>query len=69
VDQFVELLGELAEARKVEQAARVRTDADLLPLMRKAIEPAYPLPATWPRTTCWSGCSASTRCSAAHAEC
>ncbi|HEY3607612.1 MAG TPA: glycosyltransferase [Pseudonocardiaceae bacterium] len=44
VDQFVELLGELAEARKVEQAARVRTDADLLPLMRKAIEPAYPLP-------------------------
>jgi GT2 family glycosyltransferase/glycosyltransferase involved in cell wall biosynthesis len=44
VDQFVELLGGLAEARKVEQAARVRTDADLLPLMRKAIEPAYPLP-------------------------
>ncbi|HEX3647939.1 MAG TPA: glycosyltransferase family 2 protein, partial [Pseudonocardiaceae bacterium] len=44
VDQFVELLGELAEARKVEQAARVRTDTDLLPLMRKAIEPAYPLP-------------------------
>jgi GT2 family glycosyltransferase/glycosyltransferase involved in cell wall biosynthesis len=44
VDQFVELLGELAEARKTEQAARVRTDADLLPLMRKAIEPAYPLP-------------------------
>jgi GT2 family glycosyltransferase/glycosyltransferase involved in cell wall biosynthesis len=44
VDQFVELLGGLAEARKVEQATRVRTDADLLPLMRKAIEPAYPLP-------------------------
>ncbi len=44
IDQFVELLGELAPARKAEQAARVRTDADLLPLMRKAIEPAYPLP-------------------------
>ena len=44
IDQFVELLGDLAEARAVEQAARVRTDADLLPLMRKAIEPAYPLP-------------------------
>ena len=44
IDQFVELLGELAQARAVEQAARVRTDADLLPLMRKAIEPAYPLP-------------------------
>jgi GT2 family glycosyltransferase len=44
IDQFVELLGELAPARAVEQAARVRTDADLLPLFRKAIEPAYPLP-------------------------
>jgi GT2 family glycosyltransferase/glycosyltransferase involved in cell wall biosynthesis len=44
VDQFVELLPELAEARRAEQAARVRTDADLLPLMRRAMEPAYPLP-------------------------
>jgi GT2 family glycosyltransferase/glycosyltransferase involved in cell wall biosynthesis len=44
IDQFVELLSELAPARAVEQAARVRSDADLLPLMRKAIEPAYPLP-------------------------
>jgi GT2 family glycosyltransferase/glycosyltransferase involved in cell wall biosynthesis len=44
IDRFVELLGELAPARAVEQAARVRSDADLLPLMRKAIEPAYPLP-------------------------
>jgi glycosyltransferase involved in cell wall biosynthesis len=44
IDQFVEMLGSLAESRKVEQAARVRTDADLLPLLRKAIEPAYPLP-------------------------
>lgn len=44
VDQFVELLDGLAKSRAVEQAARVRTDADLVPLMRKAIEPAYPLP-------------------------
>lgn len=44
IDRFVELLGELAPARKTEQAARVRTDTDLLPLFRKAIEPAYPLP-------------------------
>lgn len=44
IDQFVELLPSLAESRAVEQAARVRTDADLLPLLRKALEPAYPLP-------------------------
>ncbi|OXM44210.1 glycosyltransferase [Amycolatopsis alba] len=44
IDQFVELLPSLAESRAAEQAARVRTDADLLPLMRKALEPAYPLP-------------------------
>lgn len=44
IDQFVELLPSLAESRAVEQAARVRTDTDLLPLMRKALEPAYPLP-------------------------
>ncbi|WP_394360658.1 glycosyltransferase [Amycolatopsis sp. SB7-3] len=44
IDQFVELLPSLAEARATEQAARVRTDADLLPLLRKALEPAYPLP-------------------------
>lgn len=44
VDQFVELLPALARARAAEQAARVRTDADLLPLLRKALEPAYPLP-------------------------
>ena len=44
IDQFVELLPELKQAREVEQQARVRTDADLLPLMRKAMEPAYPLP-------------------------
>ncbi|GAB3583981.1 glycosyltransferase [Amycolatopsis endophytica] len=44
IDQFVELLPSLAESRAAEQAARVRTDADLIPLMRKALEPAYPLP-------------------------
>jgi GT2 family glycosyltransferase/glycosyltransferase involved in cell wall biosynthesis len=44
IDQFVELLPRLAKARAAEQAARVRTDADLVSLMRKAIEPAYPLP-------------------------
>ncbi|MFC4004221.1 glycosyltransferase [Prauserella oleivorans] len=44
IDQFVELLPALAEARAAEQAARVRTDADLLPLLRNALEPAYPLP-------------------------
>ncbi|MCP2258650.1 Glycosyltransferase, GT2 family [Streptoalloteichus tenebrarius] len=44
IDQFVELLPSLAESRRVEQSSRVRTDADLVPLMRKAMEPAYPLP-------------------------
>jgi GT2 family glycosyltransferase/glycosyltransferase involved in cell wall biosynthesis len=44
IDQFVELLPSLAGSRQVEQAARVRSDADLIPLMRKAMEPAYPLP-------------------------
>jgi GT2 family glycosyltransferase/glycosyltransferase involved in cell wall biosynthesis len=44
IDQFVELLPSLAESRKAEQAARRVTDADLVPLMRKAMEPAYPLP-------------------------
>ncbi|GAB3296156.1 glycosyltransferase [Parasphingorhabdus pacifica] len=44
IDQFVELLPSLRESREVEQRARVRTDTDLVPLMRKAMEPAYPLP-------------------------
>ncbi|HEX3787275.1 MAG TPA: glycosyltransferase [Pseudonocardiaceae bacterium] len=44
IDRFTDLLPELIKARAVEQAARVRTDADLEPLMRKAIEPANPLP-------------------------
>jgi GT2 family glycosyltransferase/glycosyltransferase involved in cell wall biosynthesis len=44
IDQFVELLPSLASSRQAEQAARVRSDADLVPLMRRAMEPAYPLP-------------------------
>lgn len=44
IDQFVELLASLTASRKAEQAARVRSDADLIPLMRKAMEPAFPLP-------------------------
>lgn len=44
IDQFVELLPSLKLSREQEQQARVRSDADLLPLMRKAMEPAYPLP-------------------------
>lgn len=44
IDQFVELLPKLATSRQTEQAARVRSDADLIPLMRRAMEPAYPLP-------------------------
>ncbi|WP_433265316.1 glycosyltransferase [Actinosynnema sp. CS-041913] len=43
IDQFVELLPSLNESRKVEQAKRRVSDADLVPLMRKALEPAYPL--------------------------
>ncbi|MGH3905341.1 MAG: glycosyltransferase, partial [Pseudonocardiaceae bacterium] len=42
IDRFVELLPELAVSRRVEQAARVRTDADLRPLMRNALEPLVP---------------------------
>lgn len=44
IDAFVERLPALQRARAEEQAKRVRTDADLLPLLRKALEPAYPLP-------------------------
>jgi GT2 family glycosyltransferase/glycosyltransferase involved in cell wall biosynthesis len=44
VDQFVEQLHGLREDRERIQASRRRTDADLLPLLRNALEPAYPLP-------------------------
>ncbi|MEU3647825.1 glycosyltransferase [Lentzea sp. NPDC034063] len=44
IDQFVEQMPSLAKSRKIEQAARRMSDTDLVPLMRKALEPAYPLP-------------------------
>ncbi|WP_345358568.1 glycosyltransferase [Saccharopolyspora cebuensis] len=44
IDQFVELLPSLKRSREQEQRDRVRSDTDLIPLMRKAMEPAYPLP-------------------------
>jgi GT2 family glycosyltransferase/glycosyltransferase involved in cell wall biosynthesis len=44
IDQFVEQLPALAKARAEVQETRRITDADLLPLLRKAMEPAYPLP-------------------------
>ena len=40
IDQFVEMLPSLRESRAVEQAARTRSDADLLPLMRNPLERA-----------------------------
>ncbi|MGB6163259.1 MAG: glycosyltransferase [Pseudonocardiaceae bacterium] len=42
IDRFVEMLPALTASRQVEQAARVRTDADLLPLMRNALERTSP---------------------------
>jgi GT2 family glycosyltransferase/glycosyltransferase involved in cell wall biosynthesis len=42
IDRFVEMLPSLAISRQAEQAARVRTDADLLPLMRNALERTSP---------------------------
>ncbi|MDT7712516.1 MAG: hypothetical protein QOG46_1205 [Pseudonocardiales bacterium] len=42
IDRFVEMLPSLTASRHAEQAARVRTDADLLPLMRNALERTSP---------------------------
>ncbi len=42
IDRFVEMLPALTGSRRIEQAARVRTDADLLPLMRNALERTSP---------------------------
>jgi GT2 family glycosyltransferase/glycosyltransferase involved in cell wall biosynthesis len=42
IDRFVEMLPSLAASRRAEQAARVRTDIDLLPLMRNALERTSP---------------------------
>ncbi|SNR38759.1 Glycosyltransferase, GT2 family [Haloechinothrix alba] len=44
IDQFVEQLPELVPAREEVQAQRVRSDTDLAPLVRNALEPAFPLP-------------------------
>ncbi|MGH8964512.1 MAG: glycosyltransferase family 2 protein, partial [Actinomycetes bacterium] len=42
IDRFVEMLPSLTASRRAEQATRVRTDADLLPLMRNALERTSP---------------------------
>jgi glycosyltransferase involved in cell wall biosynthesis len=44
IDYLSSLLESMWETRRDLQAKRVRTDAELFPLFRKAIEPAYPLP-------------------------
>jgi GT2 family glycosyltransferase/glycosyltransferase involved in cell wall biosynthesis len=44
VDYFVEQLPSLLETRKDLQGRRRRTDAELLPLFRQAMEPAHPYP-------------------------
>jgi GT2 family glycosyltransferase/glycosyltransferase involved in cell wall biosynthesis len=44
IDYLATLLESMWETRRELQAKRVRTDAELFPLFRKAIEPAYPLP-------------------------
>ena len=45
IDSFVDHLPSLTESRKVIQANRQRSDAEILSLFRQALEPAYP----WPR--------------------
>jgi GT2 family glycosyltransferase len=44
IDYLASLLPSMRETRLELQAKRKRTDADLFPLFRNAIEPAYPLP-------------------------
>jgi GT2 family glycosyltransferase/glycosyltransferase involved in cell wall biosynthesis len=44
IDYFVENLGTLTPDRRELQARRRRSDIDLFPLFRQAIEPAYPFP-------------------------
>jgi len=44
IDYFVENLGTLTPDRRDLQARRRRSDIDLFPLFRQAIEPAYPFP-------------------------
>ncbi|WP_250442507.1 glycosyltransferase [Actinotalea sp. C106] len=45
IDYFVEQLPSLLESRRDLQARRRRSDRDLFPLFREAIEPAYGMPA------------------------
>jgi len=44
IDHLASLLGSMWESRRDLQAKRKRTDAELFPLFRNAIEPAYSLP-------------------------
>ncbi|WP_182050207.1 glycosyltransferase [Changpingibacter yushuensis] len=44
ISYFVDILPSLAESRHQIQSTRKKNDAQILPLMRNAIEPAYPLP-------------------------
>lgn len=44
VSYFVDILPSLAESRREIQSSRKKTDSEILPLMRNALEPAYPLP-------------------------
>ena len=44
IDYFVEQLPSLTEDRRLLQQRRRRSDAQLLPLFRQALEPAYPYP-------------------------
>lgn len=44
IDYFVEQLPSLHETRTAIQGARKRSDAELFPLFRQALEPAYPYP-------------------------
>lgn len=45
IDYFLEQLPGLVESRRELQALRTRTDQEILPLFREAIEPAYPIAA------------------------
>lgn len=45
IDYFLEQLPNLKESRAELQRLRTRTDREILPLFREAIEPAYPIPA------------------------
>lgn len=44
VSYFMDILPSLAQSRSHIQATRKKQDSEILPLMRNALEPAYPLP-------------------------